>query len=112
LSNLKKQLNVAVNTGGTYTDFLSADKVRVLKSAKSATTFDDLSVGMINALRILAEEHGLSLHEFLGETGTIVLGTAIAKNAILSGKGARAAMINTEGFTDVHPRKQSSGPRR
>ena len=101
MANVKKQLSVAVNAGGTYTDVLSAEDGKVLRSAKSVTTFDNLSMGVMNALSILAEEHGLSLQTFLGETGTIVLGTAIAKNAILSCKGARAAMINTEGFTDI-----------
>jgi N-methylhydantoinase A len=99
---LKREFIVAITTGGTYTDVLSSDNTGMLRSAKSATTPLDSSTGIMNALRILAEkEHGLSLDGFLGATKTVVLGTAIATNAILNGIGAKAAMINTQGFTDI-----------
>ncbi len=102
MSESRIEFSVAVNTGGTYTDVLSSDNTGMLRTAKSATRVLDLSSGIMNALGILAEkEHGLSLREFLRETRTIVLGTAIATNAILSGIGAKAAMINTQGFTDI-----------
>ena len=93
---------IAIDTGGTFTDALAMDAEGAFRTAKSATTPHNLSIGVTNALRLMAErEYGFSLQKFLGETENIVLGTTIAVNTVLTLTGAKAAMINTDGFKDI-----------
>src|SRR3990172_1842510 len=93
---------VAVDTGGTFTDALCSSPDGTLRSAKSVTTPHDLAIGVTRGWRIVAErEYGGSMQEFLSKTESIVLGTTIAINTVLTLTGAKAAMINTEGFVDI-----------
>ena len=99
---METHYEVAINIGGTFTDGLSSDQDGILRAAKSETTPHDLSIGVINVLRVLAEkEQNVSLKEFLSKTKTIVLGTPVASNTIFTPSDAKTAMINTEGFTDI-----------
>ena len=49
------KIGIGIDTGGTYTDAViyQFDTKQVLSSAKALTTKEDLSVGILNALRKL-----------------------------------------------------------
>jgi len=79
---------IGVDVGGTFTDVAVWDGRR-LTTGKTSTTGDQ-SDGVIAAARTLATRSELLLH-----------GTTVATNALLERKGARTALITTDGFTDV-----------
>jgi N-methylhydantoinase A len=85
---------VGIDVGGTFTDlFYSRDGVRVDAVLKVPSTPDDPSRGLIDALvaaKIDPSALDLILH-----------GTTIATNAVIERKGARCALITTEGFRDI-----------
>ncbi|MBN9250498.1 MAG: hydantoinase/oxoprolinase family protein, partial [Mesorhizobium sp.] len=90
-------IRLATDVGGTFTDLIAYDeRSGRLFLAKSLTTTDDQSVGVLDAIA-QSEEHGLSTENvsFLVHGGTTVI------NAITERKGVRTALITTEGFRDV-----------
>ena len=91
-------LKLAVDVGGTFTDIcvLDADSGQVWIEKVSSTP-DDQSVGFIDG--ILA-----GLDKAVADPGQVeflVHGTTVATNALLEHKGARTALLTTEGFRDV-----------
>ena len=88
---------VGIDIGGTFTDlvFMDADG-RVLRS-KVLSTPDDYSVGIADGLSDATSRGGLRI----ADISQIMHGTTVATNALLEGKGARVALITTQGFRDV-----------
>jgi N-methylhydantoinase A len=94
------QFRVGVDVGGTFTDFLvsGAGTARIYKSS---TTPDNPASGFFAGLEQAAKDHGLTLQQFLDRVETIVHGTTITTNAVLTGTGARTGFLTTAGFRDV-----------
>lgn len=85
---------LGIDIGGTFTDIIVLDSENNSISLKKiSSTPNDQSVGAKNGL----EELNISLDDL----DVVVHGTTVATNAILEHKGARTALITTEGFTDV-----------
>ena len=89
-------LLVGVDVGGTFTDAVVFDGER-LHTAKSPTTPDDQSRGVIAAVEAALERAG-------GEAASVASvahGTTVGTNALLTESGARCALLATAGFTDL-----------
>jgi N-methylhydantoinase A len=92
---------VGVDVGGTFTDlFVVGDDGRS-DVYKTQSTVPDPSDGFFNGLGDAAADRGMPLEDFLAEVDTIVHGTTITTNAILTGSGAKVGFLTTEGFRDV-----------
>ena len=84
---------VGVDIGGTFTDFVvSVDGS--LRVHKLLSTPDDPARAMLAGLRETGPQG-------LGAIARIVHGSTVATNAILERKGARTALIATQGFRDI-----------
>ena len=83
---------LGIDTGGTYTDAVLVDhaKGRVLFSAKSLTTYDDLSRGIGLAVDAVLSQEGAPGPESITMTG---LSTTLATNAIVEGRGGRVCLV-------------------
>ena len=92
---------VGIDVGGTFTDCIMVDGDGRTIVEKAFSTPDDPSLGVLTGLEKLAERVGLTLQDFLGAVSRIVHGTTITTNAVLTGRGAKAGFITTEGFRDV-----------
>jgi N-methylhydantoinase A len=103
---------IGIDVGGTFTDVvgIAADGSTVL--AKAPSTPHDQSEGVLDGLARLAEQLGLPLGALLAGTTRIVHGTTVATNALLERKGARAAMLTTEGHRDVIEMREGLKPDR
>jgi N-methylhydantoinase A len=87
---------LGVDVGGTFTDAVLALDGGVI-TAKAPTTPHDQSQGVaaaIEAALARAQRSGEEIERFAH-------GMTVATNALLEGKGARTALIATEGFTDL-----------
>ena len=85
---------VGIDVGGTFTDILCLDiNNQVLLSAKTPSLPGKQWEGVLNAL----QELGITT----GDIQAFVHGTTIATNALLERKGAKTALITTEGFQDT-----------
>ncbi|WCO68536.1 hydantoinase/oxoprolinase family protein [Iamia majanohamensis] len=79
---------VGVDTGGTFTDVVGSDGSVV----KVPSTPDDPG---------RAVRRGIDALDGRGRPGTLAHGTTVATNALLERRGARVALVTTEGFADV-----------
>jgi N-methylhydantoinase A len=85
-------LRIAIDTGGTFTDCIWIDpKTRRLAMLKLFSTPADPSQAIVEAVRKIAP-HG----EFI-----LLHGTTVGTNALLERKGARTALVTTQGFEDA-----------
>lgn len=92
---------VGIDIGGTFTDMFLVEPNGESRIYKSPTTPHDPSVGLINVLSKAATDVGETLEEFLSRVDTIVHGTTIATNAVLTRKGAKTGFLTTAGFRDL-----------
>lgn len=98
---------LAADIGGTFTDIALLSDTGALATAKVPSTPHDYALGILDGCRqILAGEHlaPTAIAEFLHAS-------TVATNAILEGKGARTALVTTEGFRDVLELRRIRVPR-
>jgi N-methylhydantoinase A len=89
-------IRLGVDIGGTFTD-VALETAERRFTAKILTTTQAPEAGVLTALRSVAAKAGVAP----GEVGLIVHGTTLATNALIERKGARTALLTTEGFRDV-----------
>jgi N-methylhydantoinase A len=92
---------IGIDVGGTYTDLVAIDESGKVTFAKSPSTPADQSIGVMAGLEELARRLKLSRAEMLAATDRVVHGTTVATNALLEQKGAKVALLTTEGHRDV-----------
>ena len=92
---------IGVDVGGTFTDFfLVSDKGDFIMH-KTLSTPKDSSEGFITGLKEIAEILNLLECDFIDNIDTIVHGTTVSTNALLTMGGAKTALITTKGFRDA-----------
>lgn len=84
---------VATDIGGTFTDLVYVTPNGTVGTAKSHTTPGQFEKGVMDVI----EAGGVSPNEFV----SFVHGTTIVINAITEKKGAKTALITSQGFRDV-----------
>src|SRR4249919_237963 len=92
---------IGVDVGGTYTDLVATDETGRTVFAKSPSTPADQSIGVMAGLEELARRLNVTRAEMLASTDRLVHGTTVATNALLERKGAKVALLTTEGHRDV-----------
>jgi len=94
-------LRIGVDVGGTFTDFLVTREGFDPKIFKVLSTPEDPSLGLINGMTEIATDMGLSASELGGEIDTIVHGTTVTTNAVLTLQGAKTGLLTTAGVRDA-----------
>jgi N-methylhydantoinase A len=92
---------IAVDTGGTFTDGVLIDEQRRISVAKFPTDIVNPEKSLKGCFDLLAQERGLTGQALLANTATIVIGSTIATNCVVSRKGAKCCLICTQGFRDM-----------
>jgi N-methylhydantoinase A len=92
---------VGVDVGGTFTDFLVSGAGSAARVYKSSTTPENPAIGFFAGLEQAAKDYDLTLQQFLDNVETIVHGTTITTNAVLTSTGAKTGFLTTHGFRDV-----------
>jgi N-methylhydantoinase A len=103
---------IGVDVGGTYTDLVATDETGRTIFAKSPSTPADQSIGVMAGLEELARRLGVTRAEMLAATDRFVHGTTVATNALLERKGAKIALLTTEGHRDVVEMREGLKPDR
>ena len=96
-----EKLNIGIDIGGTFTDLIAISDSGGTTVHKTLSTPHDPSIGFINGLREIAQMRYTEFEKFLSSIDTIVHGTTVATNALLTLKGAKTALITTKGFRDA-----------
>jgi N-methylhydantoinase A len=103
---------IGVDVGGTYTDLVATDETGRTLFAKSPSTPADQSIGVMAGLEELARRLGVSREQMLAATDRLVHGTTVATNALLERKGAKVALLTTEGHRDLIEMREGLKPDR
>jgi len=92
----RQKARLGVDIGGTFTDVALESEGRRF-SAKVLTTASAPERGVLQAIARVLDEARLRP----ADLGIIIHGTTLATNALIERKGARTALITTEGFRDT-----------
>ena len=95
MTSLRKA-RIGVDIGGTFTD-VALEVGHRRFTAKTLTTSRAPEEGVLAAMRSVIAEAGVDP----GELGVVIHGTTLATNALIERKGAKTALLTTEGFRDV-----------
>lgn len=104
---METEYRIAADIGGTFTDVACLSTDGVLVTAKVPSTPQDYAQGILAGVRQIADQLNLPASSF----GQLLHASTIATNAILEAKGARTALITTEGFRDVLELRRIRVPR-
>ena len=96
---------VGIDVGGTFTDGIALHRDGRARLAKVASTPEDPSIGLLDALRELVKD-GVDAEEI----GLVFHGTTVATNAMLTGRTSRIVLLATEGFRDVMAFRDGTRP--
>ena len=98
MNNRSRSFRVGVDIGGTFTDVvLVEEQSGEMFVTKVSTVPADPSQGFMNGLLKALQDFSIAP----AAIDFAVHGTTIATNAIIQGKGARAGLITSAGFSDV-----------
>ena len=90
------RIRLAADIGGTFTDVVLETPLR-RHSCKVLTTPRQPELAVLEGLDRLLQESGLDSSSI----EVFIHGTTLATNALIERKGARTALVTTEGFRDV-----------
>ena len=89
-------MRLAADIGGTFTDVVLEAPARRF-SCKVLTTARAPELGVMQGIARLFGESGVRA----AQVGVFIHGTTLATNALIERKGARTALLTTQGFRDV-----------
>ena len=92
---------ISIDTGGTFTDAISADDTGHLITVKVSTTPKDLTIGFRDAIQSLARLNGMATEQYLPKVNLLVHGTTQGTNTILTRTGTKVGIMHTKGFKHV-----------
>src|SRR6185437_1059049 len=87
-------LRIGVDIGGTFTDLVAIAADGRVTTRKVASTPSDYGDGIIAGLTALLAAQP-------GPVADVLHATTVGSNTVLEGKGARTALITTQGFRDI-----------
>ena len=93
---MKKRSRLGVDIGGTFTDVVLEHQGK-LYSNKVLTTFDIPEDAIIEGVKGVCQKSGI----LPSDIEQIIHGTTLATNSLIERRGAKIALITTEGFRDV-----------
>jgi N-methylhydantoinase A len=87
------ETRLGVDVGGTFTDLVALSEKGTLVTSKVPSTPEDQSEGVMNAIETSEVEPDA--------VAALAHGMTVATNALLERRGARTALVTTEGFRDI-----------
>ncbi len=92
---------IGIDVGGTFTDLFLWTSEGDVASFKVLSTPRDPSLGVLEGLSTIAAARGLPLTDFAKRVTTIVHGTTVTTNAVLTRGGALTGLLTTPGVRDA-----------
>ncbi|WP_029356643.1 hydantoinase/oxoprolinase family protein [Bosea sp. 117] len=89
-------IRLGADIGGTFTD-IALDLRGTIFSTKVLTNYAAPEQAILDGIAIVIRDAGISP----AEIGLVIHGTTLATNALIERRGARTALVTTEGFRDV-----------
>ena len=97
MSSQTSEFLIGVDIGGTFTDIVAVDQKNGKQfNGKVLTTPQNPSEAVLNGVKEI-----LSKHKIDPKKCRVIHGTTLVANALIERKGAKTALLTTEGFRDV-----------
>ena len=97
---MKSDYRLGIDAGGTFTDFVLADKTGQVRLFKALSTPQDPTLAIKNGLQLISEELGVSAETVVSNCDLCINGTTVGLNALITHKGAKTGLICTAGHED------------
>lgn len=97
---MQNQYRLGIDAGGTFTDFILADRKGDVRIFKALSTPQDPTLAIRNGLKLIEEETGISATEIVSNADLCINGTTVGLNALIQHKGAKSGLIATKGHED------------
>ncbi|MDO8882115.1 hydantoinase/oxoprolinase family protein [Pseudotabrizicola sp.] len=97
---MQHKYRLGIDAGGTFTDFILADRSGDLRIFKALSTPQDPTQAIRNGLALIEEETGITATEIVSNADLCINGTTVGLNALIQHKGARTGLIATKGHED------------
>ncbi|MDR5903554.1 hydantoinase/oxoprolinase family protein [Halomonas icarae] len=94
--SIGQDIRLGADIGGTFTD-IALDVRGTLYSTKVLTNYTAPEQAILDGIEIVTQDAGVDASQI----DMIIHGTTLATNALIERRGARTALITTEGFRDV-----------
>jgi len=92
----RHDIRLGADIGGTFTD-IALDVRGTLFSTKVLTDYSAPEQAILDGIEIVIVDAGISAEDI----DIVIHGTTLATNALIERRGARTALVTTEGFRDV-----------
>ncbi|UWP88312.1 hydantoinase/oxoprolinase family protein [Aliiroseovarius crassostreae] len=97
---MRTQYRLGIDAGGTFTDFILADKEGSTQIFKVLSTPTEPTKAIKNGLALITEETGLTAQEIVSNSDLCINGTTVGLNALITHTGAKTGLIATRGHED------------
>lgn len=97
---MQNQYRLGIDAGGTFTDFILADRKGGVRIFKALSTPNDPTAAIRNGLALIEEETGLSPETIVSNADLCINGTTVGLNALITHNGAKTGLIATRGHED------------
>ena len=97
---MRTEYRLGIDAGGTFTDFVLADKSGQVRLFKALSTPQDPTQAIRNGLGLITEELGVSAEHIISNCDLCINGTTVGLNALIQHKGAKTGLICTAGHED------------
>ncbi|WP_458792631.1 hydantoinase/oxoprolinase family protein [Yoonia sp. MH D7] len=92
----RSDIRLGADIGGTFTD-IALEVGKTIYSTKLLTNYTNPEQSILDGMKIVAKDAGIDVSEI----GIVIHGTTLATNALIERRGARTALVTTDGFRDV-----------
>lgn len=97
---MRTKYRLGVDAGGTFTDFVLADRDGTVHLFKALSTPHDPTEAISNGLKLISEAVGQTAEEIISQCDLCINGTTVGLNALIQHKGAKVGLICTRGHED------------
>jgi N-methylhydantoinase A len=98
--NMQAKYRLGVDAGGTFTDFVLADRDGGVKLYKVSSVPEDPQRAIHAGLELLSRDLGLTPAEVVSQADLCINGTTVGLNALIQLKGAKVGLLCTRGHED------------
>ena len=91
-----QDIRLGADIGGTFTD-IALDVRGEIFSTKVLTNYTAPEQAILDGIAVVTEQAGIGY----GDLDIVIHGTTLATNALIERRGAKTALVTTEGFRDV-----------
>ena len=97
---MKNDFRIGVDAGGTFTDFVLAEKSGNVHLFKAPSTPEDGTLAIANGLQQIATKFDRPIEEIIQACDLCINGTTVALNALIQMKGVKVGLLCTKGHED------------